>query len=125
MFSNTPIERRAEIKTETGVQMNDPDTSRISQTIDRFAWLTGIAATLLIPLSVLGYGYISQYKSISNEAVILSSMIRQHQQFSVINGEKSAIKQMVKDASTNSESDITLTPENISNNLSFPNYHDC
>jgi len=119
MFSNTSVTSQSAIETETDNQSNDPDTGHISQTIDRFAWLAGIATSLIIPLLILGYGFVSQYKSISNEAVMLSSMIRQHQQSNVVDDEKNAIKQMVKVASTNSENEITLRPDNTSDRSRF------
>ncbi|MCO6427446.1 hypothetical protein [Nitrosomonas communis] len=56
MFNSTTVRERTTTSLCAKAAVSAPDADQLGQRISRIAWLAAIAAALLIPLLVLGFG---------------------------------------------------------------------
>lgn len=100
------------------------DASQIGKQICGISWFTGIVSLLLIPFLVLGMGYAMQYQIVTNEAAILSSMVKleeqKHSQGSI---DQSTLENLLQAVSTGSMSKMTLNTEGSNSALNLIQKH--
>lgn len=121
IFSSASTQERTATGSQAGVELRGPDANQLGQLISGNAWFASIAAVLLIPLLVLGFGYVMQHVIVANEAAILSAAAKLNggQLDSQGGGGQGALEHLLHAVSIGSESDVTSNAEDDNSTLSL------
>lgn len=118
MFSRATIGERIATTAGAGTAASTPDADQLSQLISRNAWFAGIATALLIPLLILGFGYVMQHLLMANEAAMLRTMSKlQEQPHSQQKEKRGALEQVLQASSSGSLSEVTTNREENNDTL--------
>ncbi|WP_177166019.1 EAL domain-containing protein [Nitrosomonas sp. Nm58] len=118
MLSSTIVGECTGTDPRARAEISAPDTDQLGQLSSGIAWFTGIAAGLLIPLLVLGFGYVTQHLLATNEAAMLSAVAKlQGPLHFPRRGGRGTLEQLLHTISIGSGSEVTLNAENSSGAL--------
>lgn len=120
MFSSITVGERTITQPHAGAEVKIPDADHLGQLISGFAWFAGITAALLIPLLVLGYGYVTQHMLVANDATLLSTVAKlQEKSPSLSRGGQDVLQQLLHAVSIDSVSRVTSSVEADNDALGF------
>lgn len=126
MFNSTTVRERTTTSLCAKAAVSAPDADQLGQRIGRIAWLAAIAAALLIPLLVLGFGYVMQHLLAENEAAILSEVVKLQKQshsLSLSGGGRDALEQLLRAVTIGSGSKVIPNAADSNSALGFVRKH--
>lgn len=124
MLNSVTIEGHETIALNKVAGNNAPDPDQLNQHINRIAWLIGIISTFLIPLLVLGFGYLTQQLHVAKEIAVFAKVSKlQEQSNAQLNKKQDIFKQLLNAAPFGSKSELTLEEKNPSHSWNIVQQH--